>query len=393
MDERVGLLAQVSELRRGMKTARSSVSQVEAGGSTSHQDLRSRLEREIAKRERELEGLERKIRGRSGVKVCWRDLRRVREEDSLLYGECLAFVQGALIQKHGIDGGIQQIADRLLEELSKRAGIPWGRLTVLADEEFTGYAAQIIRLRFPQDSIWSLPIAAHEFGHFIGPEIVSDVREGRYRGKDNPFRTMVRREFSKQEQQGAFLDEQFADIFATYSLGPSYACVCIILKFDPESASADEFVHPRDVNRAFMIFETLREMQRSGPPAERFDTFLDPLERVWNQSLAAAGTSPPDGDTAALLKKKVEKLFKLLESHLPASRYSSLTVARALKSDLGAGGPSQSPLTASFSDLLNAAWLRRLEIGETKPELVEELGSRAMSACQAVIKPRGNSSN
>ena len=97
----------------------------------------------------------------------WNTLGSYEKESSTLFGECLAFLQAARARGHDVNADLCEIADALLDELARLTEIGWNRFTVLSTEEFFRDLAQIIRLRFPFSGIWDLPVAAHEFGHFV----------------------------------------------------------------------------------------------------------------------------------------------------------------------------------------------------------------------------------
>src|ERR1700722_15724712 len=92
------------------------------------------------------------------------DINRRKSED--LVAKCLALTEGAIARSKEIDGGMCDIADVLLDELERSADLGWKRFTLPAVGESFSNLEQIIRIRFPSRDIWSLPVAAHEFGHF-----------------------------------------------------------------------------------------------------------------------------------------------------------------------------------------------------------------------------------
>ena len=131
-----------------------------------------------------------------------------------LFEESLALVEGALVRGAKLDNGLCQIADALLDELRTKADVAWGRFTILAEGEFFGEMAQIIRLRFPEVSIWNLPIAAHEFGHFVGPELKQPGPFGTFR---YPFQEELRKSRPRRVRS------------------PGLSCMSILLIFLPHT--------------------------------------------------------------------------------------------------------------------------------------------------------------
>src|SRR5262249_44677181 len=118
----------------------------------------------------------------------WGELSQLMRDAAPVFDECLAFVQGSWARRHDLDEGLCTMADDLLEDLAYRSDIGWTRFTLLATSEFYRDTADIIRIAYPDVSFWSLPLAAHEFGHYIGPELV-DTRSGR---REYPLQTRLK---------------------------------------------------------------------------------------------------------------------------------------------------------------------------------------------------------
>jgi hypothetical protein len=306
-------------------------------------------ETELAKRGQELGRLS-SIRSEP-TRGDWQILAETKAKCDELMNESLSFVYGALIRRAELDDGLCAIADNLLDGLSDASGIAWGRLCVPAESEFFNDLAQIVRLRAGDVSIWNLPVAAHEFGHFIGPRISA---RGRY-----PFAEQLSR-YRAGTQEWLHLREHFADIFATYVVGPSFVSACILSRFDTTDATEPRETHPSARDRVFIMFRVLREMDatRSAPPV--YKNLLSRLEGVWEAILKASGSSselsPHDRER---LEDVFAPLYKILSDNLPGLRYEGMTrahaVKRAIQNDLAA-----LPNPAGIADVLNGAWLLRV---------------------------------
>src|ERR1043165_6245817 len=96
----------------------------------------------------------------------WAELAALRGDCAGVFDECLAFVQGAWARTHGLDEGLCDATDNLLDDLASISDIRWARFTLLATSEFYRSTAEIIRIKYPDLSFWSMPLAAHEFGHY-----------------------------------------------------------------------------------------------------------------------------------------------------------------------------------------------------------------------------------
>lgn len=342
----------------------------------------------VEQRRRDLEALDRKFDGGDSLKACWEDFRVLREECLSLFRETLAFMQGASLRRAGLDGGFCQLADGLLDELDRAADLKWGRITIPAEAEFFGDMAQIIRLRFPEVDIWDLPMAVHEFGHFVGPEIAATVKEGLRRRVRYPFQEILDREYARGLRWWYFAHEQFADVFATYALGPAYPCACMLGRFDPGAAHEDGLRHPSAAKRVELTLRTLQRMDDAEALAAPYAGVLSELRKSWRDSLAAAG-SRPDVDPAAAeeLGRVFNELYSLIDEYLPILRYAGMSRAEELKRTLPGGQPSVGA-DVTIADILNAAWLCRIDRWDDGPELVHVAGEAATRLCQEVLERR-----
>ena len=97
-------------------------------------------------------------------------------------------------------------------------------------------AAQLIRLGFPEWSVWSLPLIAREFGH---------VFVKKYERID----TDVARAKEAKVADEADLRSWAADVFATSVMGSAYPWAAMVLRVDPNDA--------RDQTRVAVMLYTM----------------------------------------------------------------------------------------------------------------------------------------
>src|ERR1035438_10508874 len=166
----------------------------------------------------------RQLPAEASLEIAWAQHDGLRREAETVISECLAFMGGALTRAHGIDFGLCRLTDAMLYDLSTRTDVGWNRFTIVADGEFFARLSGIIRIQFPDVSIWNLPVAAHEFGHFVAS-----------RWKDSALAGMIEREKRADRRYEAYLNEHFADLFATFTVGPCFAMVCGLVRFFPAS--------------------------------------------------------------------------------------------------------------------------------------------------------------
>jgi hypothetical protein len=305
----------------------------------------------------------------------WSTLCSYEKESSTLFGECLAFLQASRARGHDVDADLCEIADALLDELARLTEIGWDRFTVLATEEFFLDLAQIIRLRFPFSGIWDLPVSAHEFGHFVAGRLNLGVPDGL------AFQE-YKKDFKKQHADRGdewmfYLEEYFADVFATFALGPAYACTCLFLRFDPAFAHAEEDKqHPSYAKRAHAILQTLLRMNREKETQGDFEPVADSLAKAWNQILISAGQSAVLAqDDKTQVGGLVLSFYEMLKRGVRRARFDRWSAAKALCARIEKVESPTDVQTAKFNiiDMLNAAWLCRMKQGSDSGELSDSV--------------------
>ncbi len=346
----------------------------------------------IQQRRGDLRALEGKVAGhRDGVvKGLWDRFHEIDEDCGRLSREYLAFLGGVQVRGAGLDGGVCEVADALLDELARSVGIDWPRFTILAEDEFLAGMTDIIRLRFPPLSIWNLPVAAHELGHFVTSELrdgvaggrplldlVADLKrkEGAALAGQVPERTVQ----MEVEKLGFHLHEHLADLFAVYTLGPSYACTCIRLRFDPRRAYVEHPRHPCDADRVWFVLRALEKINEG-----HYQAVVDHLRDIWRHSVSAAGWSDSDRTSRERpwLSDTLEEMRHALGRNLHRNaRYRGWDRAITLRHPLLASGRPTAVADCTLADLLNAAWLARLE----REEETVRVGEKALDLALRII--------
>jgi hypothetical protein len=117
---------------------------------------------------------------------------------------------------------------------------------------------------------------AHEFGHLVARATPDFL------------------DYQSQQSRRSHLDEFFADIFATYTFGPAFACTVILLQFNPAEAYTKRGAHPRHEERVRLILQTLREMNKKAQSGERYEWLIEHLGDVWDESVTLCQAAPDD---------------------------------------------------------------------------------------------------
>lgn len=312
---------------------------------------------------------------KTSSQTTWTGLENDRKDCSTLLLQCLAFVQGVLLRDHSTIGRICSIADNFMAELNAASRLPWNSFTLPADGESFESLAEIIRVRFPAADIWDLPITAHEFGHYAARTL-----------KAKPEQTTEFPDFQSYLQQkttGAvgsellrkrnYLNEFFADVFGTYSLGPAFVLTCLHLRFSPGSADQETDDHPSFVSRAYLILKVLKRMEKNCP---QYVTVGEIAQNDWRSAVEAAGKQMMEKNEE--LDDTAKDLYRFLTEVAPHAEYKRWANARTVSADLSSNRSPDSDTT--LADILNAAWIDRLRPGTSAQKVSED----AMRLCERV---------
>lgn len=337
------------------------------------------LERSVERRRRALDGIRSDFERDGSSAGTWTALRSWREESAELFEESLAYVEGALMREHSVAAEVCELADALLEDLSDRTLVPWSRFTVLAGGEYVDRLAGVVRVRFPEASIWTLPMAAHEFGHTAIA----------HWGREMLMRAAAETAALPGGPAGrAHLEEHAADAFASWVTGPAFPLACLHLRFDPAAATEDDRTHPSVLRRMHVILRVLDGMRaRAGPlapvPAEE-------LRAAWTDALVAAGaplSSVPE-PAAAELDALADALCTMLEDRAPPTAvFHGWFAVERLTQGLGDRRGAPASDGADPWDVIGAAWTRRAYGIEDAYEL-RRIGDQANELCRAVLAQR-----
>ena len=400
MDERSLLSTQLDVLDRKLAWVGHVLHDTEQVDKALYERLSVRFAQLVEDQQRELQSLRTDLR-RPAAKLedGWKRLEVINEDCANLCRESLAFLGGLFLRKYQLDHLTSFVADNLCEYWCKTSDVSSNLLVIPATEDsFTGWT-NIIRVRFPDFSIWSLPIVAHEFGHYLQTE----KRDQRF---PELFTEIVMSEGQEELtiQTDSILQEQFADLFAIYVLGPAYACTCIWQEFNPRTADRDRLRHPSDARRVRFVLQALEKMQEQ-VATRPYSWTIERLTRGWDAATAATKSRPLTREELQQLDHRLGRLYEVLDDpsrHLKGAHYAPTRWSRVrpLADELKAvakdatGGDGQQIVDRVMSvlegqkgadvvpDLLNAAWLCRLRDDGLDPDVISYL---ALSACRGLL--------
>ena len=298
--------------------------------------------------------------------------------------ECLTLAVGALARHFQVDAGACQEADLLIRELAGRIDRRLARPTVPGETEFLHRAADVVRRRVPDHGLWDLPIMAHEFGHVVASGLQTYDAVGDRMGR--PIETFLAGFDGFRRLQ---VTELFCDVFATFALGPSYPCALVLHRLNPiASAFAGEIAtHPGDAARVHACLWTLRKMQDDTRMARPYDWALWQLEMTWQELQRDVPDHARLTDAArAALGADLAGCWVALEDNLGTIRYQWSGWVHDLVDELEDRRRAPIPVNYSGPDVLNAAWMVRLDRWSRGVPLPVGLESQARRLLKAALE-------
>lgn len=277
-------------------------------------------------------------------------------EGNALVADVLAYLAADAARRLGLDDGLTLVVEQWLDALSARLGIPDVAVVIPASAEFTGLDSRVVRLKLPMHGTWGLPVALHEYGHFVASVLTRRERV------DDLFTTVVPGEAllltagAEIPQNQAHGHELFADAFAASVAGPAYVHYCMRYRFDADVAHEVTNTHPSLSRRVHLQLDVLDALAAEHDPGAFLTAGAGALRAQWQERLAAAGTAvdPPGAPEVDQLAAGILD-FVLADDVLRRVRYRNHGCAHTLAER----GLADRPAPPSVWHLLNAAWLRR----------------------------------
>jgi hypothetical protein len=294
--------------------------------------------------------------------------------------ECFALAAGVLSRNAGLDRGACQQADLFIGELASCVDSSLARPTVPGEGEFLHRAVNVIRRRVPDDGVWDLAVMAHEFGHLVVANLALW----------DPVNDQIL-DLGAELLDGWSIypkvqgEELFCDVFATFALGPAYAATLLLHRLEPtaDALPAPKNTHPSDGARAIVVLEALRQMAQGEPPGTRIRLMHGHLSAASTVLTGAAPDSArPAADVADDLKKQTRNAYNYLAAELGRLRYRwpGTHIQPVLAFLRSKPATPLTDLHTTIRDILNAAWLIRLEAWRTNTAVPDGIDERAGAA-------------
>jgi hypothetical protein len=309
--------------------------------------------------------------------------------------EVFCYVAGALLRREGIDQGVGRTADLLLDELAEHARLENPLVTSLSftnEPESLNPMINLVRLRFPGAGVWDLPLLAHEFGHHLMHGLSDDMDRDR-----RPIVGLVDKLGAMGAESARHMEELFADVCATYALGPAYPLSCLVLRVPRSDLKVETESHPSWRYRVSAMIEALCFMTRQiGLPDYQIaaDRWVRPQWDALSGGLPLSGSQEPGVGAVGgePLGYWVHRMILELRSHANGLLYEERgdqadRVAHLLAD--GAIGASL-PANCRVVHVLNGAWRWRLgHIGLDDADELDRVGATAILYCERARRGRG----
>jgi hypothetical protein len=348
----------------------------------------------------------------------WPGLAEVRSAALSLKREVLGYIQGLLLQQYLLPAESTAAVARLLDDLTERSGIDRETLSAAGASQSLDPVTSVIKYPTTDATIWTLPVLVHEFGHhaahsllnadpairYLVRPVVSYLAAEALREQQEDAETLrhqqaagacaecsveqERADRSKErERVSNWLHELFADVFATYALGPAYPVSVIVLRASPDGVDGGTDTHPpwqRRVLTMLAVLHAMSEPDVGGDQAARFALFADNVvEPLWR---GAGAVVPPDGADRERPARQAREMTRLLAEHaLPRLRYPVEGPVEALVEQLSQGSESAdtAPLPAGTAPahVVDAAWQWRLRNWEAQEWRRAATSTRALRLC------------
>ncbi|MEV0823739.1 hypothetical protein [Nonomuraea rubra] len=301
----------------------------------------------------------------------------VRDQARPIFDGYVDYIAGLAVRDDRLDQEICLLSDDMVKEL-----LGWRSLSIPASEAALSLKS-MVKLGYPEWTVWGVPLAAHEaglgvlskhgaaeglktaladfvedFADYLG--LADDLHAVDRPGLDEAAkREAAVRHANAVKSLNAYIEHLFADVLGAYAVGPAYARAMFELRLCPNVTRLAANALPADCDRARLI---LRVMALQAEPGGALGTEVGQLKQLWeNAERNIHHTSAPlDLDGGLPLGRFAEAMSGQLDrfdfSPVSEKRWSTIATCAELL------GTTDQPVPApgtTLIDLLNAAWLAR----------------------------------
>jgi hypothetical protein len=287
----------------------------------------------------------------------WDDFEALVRQADGVAEDVVLFVEGALARAARLDGGLCAIVDRLLADIG-RWTVAWDRTAIPMVREQVSSRTWMIGVRISDASIWPVPLAAHELGHFAADDLkdahnqrlVSNLLAGAWLDSVEANE----RDAAERFLHGANALELFADVFAAWVIGPAYAAA-LTWRSAPHRPWDSQVDHPPWGVRIRAVHTTL---ERVGG----WDGTVEQIAEDWAHNVEAAGAKI-DAPSALARFSDAFVLDALGVLAATSSRARFTDHESVLDAEERLGNGAAPPANADLRVIVNAAWSWRVRAG------------------------------
>lgn len=283
--------------------------------------------------------------------------------------EVRALFSGLALRAKGVGTRCCQVADVLVGELTRAAGVRWDGIAVPGAADRSNARTGLIELLFPAADFWGIAAAVHEVGHVLAQE--SRLGNLGY----NPARRII----DEREPAGQ-REELFCDFYATYVLGPAFPAFMILEGLEPaeENSTPAVATHPGARERVFVMMRTLEYLDTlAGQSRAPYRHARVVLESVWRDQ----DTGPADDGFLTNFTGR------LCVEVAPAvgDAFTTPMAARFIADDLAGDGPLPSTANLRALDVVGAAWGARIDTLTAEPTTADHIATRALALLDRIV--------
>ena len=364
------------------------------------------IKREVSRISSVLTGVQDRVRTGNSGSAEWQTYSEIHRASQELFRDSLELIGGLALRDKLLDQEICQLTDELILNCSDAMTTNTSPTIPAHLELPPRMLRRVVRMRYPEWTIWTLSFAAYEFGHIAMAEIdelkkycetqAEEAVQAQGTAPDSAaYGNLVQRAIHSAKIL-------MADAFATYTLGPAYACPALLLQFSPVPDEPAVAFGPSGTQRADLVLGILEGMGREGnqDDGNAFEVVLRPLRERWAFiPHAALGPEHIVLDPASILDIFSRELYQFRPrvryptGRLNEKTFGGWTVARQweeqwqdeLKNRVGTLTVPAVHSASKLRDGLNAAWLCRLR---TPPESLSYVERVSRDLCLEIIKER-----
>lgn len=347
----------------------------------------------------------------------WQIYAASQQDAQRVFAQCLDILGGMYVRTMELEEGICDLAEHLVRHYVRQTGIDWSSVMILGEERLFDNVAQttqIIRLRFPEWDVWSLPFTAYEFGLLVtrgdnirrlneffeneakrirGLITEEDIAPEGLSSDIQAYRREYQSNYKHDEEVEEFIQQQllhmktlFADAFATYFLGPAYLYARLYLRLLPTGVFRDRAHEPSLARRMYFMLKTLEKMNEAGKK-DSFDSGpyrgeIQRLTALWTETVQAVR---PGYKGEFQFGKPYDDWFSEMYDQLQrvyddeGLSYAEWDQAKKLGEEL-LDSPQVLPRTP-LPVILNAAWYCRVH----HPERLLDIEKQVRALCKQAV--------